>query len=365
MDSNTIYSHPLPSNIPFKTPIKIRKEGSYEPFVYIVQEKSTGKKYIGSRTANGCKLTDMGSKYFTSSRYVKETWKSNIDSFDVVEIYQCESNHSAFILEEILIYENNAIKRDDYLNKGFGGCRFNGGKTGPRPDHVKQKISVGNKGTYTVRDTETGKILKCSLDDPNYLSGRYASYHKGLKRSDETKERISNKGKGLIMVRDTETNNYLKCEKDDPNYLSGRYVGATKGCPMSEASKNALREANIGTVGVRDTLTGEQFRCKKDDPYYISGRYVSLTNGMKHTEEAKQKVRESKLGTVTVKDTVTGKKFKCSVDDPNYISGRYIPVNKGMKHKRVNCKYCGKSCTPSTVNRWHNENCKYKDDEND
>jgi NUMOD3 motif/GIY-YIG catalytic domain len=34
--------------------------------------------------------------------------------------------------------------------------------------------------------------------------------------------------------------------------------------------------------------------------------------------------------------------------------------HKGKKHKRVICIYCGKDCTPSTLKRWHNDNCKFK-----
>lgn len=34
--------------------------------------------------------------------------------------------------------------------------------------------------------------------------------------------------------------------------------------------------------------------------------------------------------------------------------------HKGKKHKRVICQYCGKNCTPSTLVRWHNDNCKFK-----
>jgi len=33
---------------------------------------------------------------------------------------------------------------------------------------------------------------------------------------------------------------------------------------------------------------------------------------------------------------------------------------KGKRHKEVFCIYCGKKCTPSTVTRWHNKNCKFK-----
>lgn len=33
---------------------------------------------------------------------------------------------------------------------------------------------------------------------------------------------------------------------------------------------------------------------------------------------------------------------------------------KGKKQKRVICKYCKKECSPSTLKRWHNDNCKFK-----
>ena len=36
-------------------------------------------------------------------------------------------------------------------------------------------------------------------------------------------------------------------------------------------------------------------------------------------------------------------------------------AGKGKPKPRVNCKVCGKSVTPNTVNRFHNDNCKHRE----
>ena len=416
MSSTTIYCHPLPSNKIFSGDLKIRKEGSYEPFVYVVREKSSGKKYIGSRTAVNCMLTDMGSRYFTSSKYVKEIWEEDLSSFEVIEIYPCESNHSALILEEILIKEKDAVFNDEYYNLGFAGVLYNKSGTKITDDHkriisesnkgkiksteTKTKMSEAQKFKVNVLDLETNQTLRCFVDDPNYVSGRYQHINpnKGRPIRDHVKTAIVEANTGKVVVRDTETNQILKCDVDNINYVSGRYIHVNKGLERTEEFKQNVSDYGKGKVNVRDTVTGKTFKCLIDDPNYTSGRYIPANTGtFTHSNETKQNLSDKKKGTVGVIDTETGETFRCSVDHAYYLSGRYQHLSKGwttvvdietgekircriddekykseryvnrqkfVKKKRTKCIHCGHESTLAAIKRFHNDNCKYKIDDN-
>lgn len=40
----------------------------YTPFVYEIEEISSGKKYIGSKSSKNCTVDMLGTIYFTSSK---------------------------------------------------------------------------------------------------------------------------------------------------------------------------------------------------------------------------------------------------------------------------------------------------------
>lgn len=194
-------------------------------------------------------------------------------------------------------------------------------------EETRQKMSASSKGKFVVKDTKTGKYLKCSFDDLDFASGRYVGI-----------------AKGKVSVLNTETGERIQCSIEDPNYISGKYVGI-----------------NTNMVVVKDTTTGEILRCTKDDKNYISGRYVGIASGK-----------------VSVVDSITGESFQCSKNDPHYISGRYVPLSKGRNHSedtknkisetlknkpKIVCKYCGYKSSAGVISRLHNDKCKNKPDD--
>jgi len=42
------------------------------PFTYLVTQKSTGKRYYESKYGKNCHPSDIGTKYFTSSKEIKK-----------------------------------------------------------------------------------------------------------------------------------------------------------------------------------------------------------------------------------------------------------------------------------------------------
>lgn len=121
------------------------------PYVYVITEVSSGKKYIGCRTARDASPTELGNTYFTSSKYIKSKWKSDTASFVVDEIIVCSSKEAAYSLEESMQRDVVAHRNPEYLNKNINGKHFNvaGSKhnVGFRhSEESKRKMSIAHSG---------------------------------------------------------------------------------------------------------------------------------------------------------------------------------------------------------------------------
>ena len=171
----------------FKSVRKYRKQGTYEPFVYIIEEIETGKIYIGSRTARDCLESDLGQKYFTSSKYIN--WAD--ESFEIVKIYSCMSNHDALILEGILIDNNFAVYDDQYYNRQNSGVNFN--MCGVViSEETRKKISEAGKNRKVSKQTrmKLSKLRKLYTPSKESILKMSASLTV-RKLSEETKKKIS------------------------------------------------------------------------------------------------------------------------------------------------------------------------------
>jgi hypothetical protein len=161
-----------------------RSDGIYEPFVYEIEEISTGMLYIGLKCAKNCLESDLGKNYFTSSK--RFDWKSNINEFKILHIYKCASNHDAINLEEKMIDKSNAIFDDNYYNIVHPNIGFNtsGLKLPPVKEQTRYKISefaktrVGEKNPfYGKSHTEEHKnyISKINTKEKNPMYGTKAT----------------------------------------------------------------------------------------------------------------------------------------------------------------------------------------------
>jgi hypothetical protein len=184
-------------NIDEKVSDKIyhREDGIYEPFVYIILENTTKKKYVGYRVmyrGKKCLESDLGNIYFTSSKNIKDKWKNDKNSFTILEIIPCYRNIDAIYLEGIILIDNNSIKSDDYLNIGYNGFAFNfSGKL--LSDEHKEKlrlIRIGeNNPFYGKTHTKESKD-KISSASSGKNNGFYGRTH-----TEETKKILSEKSK--------------------------------------------------------------------------------------------------------------------------------------------------------------------------
>lgn len=111
------------------------------PYVYKLTDIKTGEFYIGVRYANTVTPElDLGIKYFSSSKVIKQRGFLNFEK----EIVQTFNNkNSAIDLESKLIEE--AWGNPLLLNRHNKGVKFKNDT--PRPEWLKEKLSILNKGS--------------------------------------------------------------------------------------------------------------------------------------------------------------------------------------------------------------------------
>lgn len=153
------------------------------PYVYKCSHRETGQFYYGVRWANKTPSTrDLGTHYFTSSRYVK----ANFDKFTFIILAEFFDSCAAKQHEKLLI--------EQFIDD---------------PLCLNQKVVPHNSfepGHTTVRDVH-GNIFVVSVKDPRFLSGELVGINKGVKRSPDSiaKQQKSSKGH-----RKQSTKNYHK-----------------------------------------------------------------------------------------------------------------------------------------------------------
>jgi hypothetical protein len=115
------------------------------PYFYILEEKSTGKYYAGSRTAKGCHPSDLLSSYPTSSNTVQ---KIGTENFTIRKLVPRADAYD---------YEMKFLKKV----KAATNPRF----------HNKTERKLNTDTHRCVKDPHTGEIESVLKDDPRFLSG--------------------------------------------------------------------------------------------------------------------------------------------------------------------------------------------------
>lgn len=120
-------------------------------FTYVLHWPEHSKTYYGVKYSKGCKPSDIGTKYFSSSKAVKEFWKEHGDPLIIIDqmftdivqakIYECE-----------ILQDNDVRNNLDWLNKtdsmapyvASGEKHHSYGKK--FSEEHKRKIALGNTG---------------------------------------------------------------------------------------------------------------------------------------------------------------------------------------------------------------------------
>ena len=296
------------------------------PYVYRLDNPTTGEFYIGYREANKIPSHLDLPKYKTSATEVKK----NFGIFVWKILAEFPEGNDAYDYEQLSIFEewDNPL----LLNES---CYHNKGKfknTSPHSQKTKDKISLsltGKKHTEETKEKSRGKVVvkhfdgtysKILITDPRYISGE-----------------VNHCSMGLTTVKDLEGNTF-KTSKDDPRILTGDLVGATK-----------------GMTTVRDS-SGNCFQVPNDDLRLKSGELVGPNKG--NTNPGNNK------GKVAAKFATTGICIQVDKDDPRFDTGELVGVTKGKKlvwkkkREQITCSHCNKTGDSSNMKRYHFDNCK-------
>lgn len=157
-----VYEHANIAELDFQSKRIYRVEYIYEPHVYVIKEAKSQRLYIGCRTAQSCRINDVGSRYFTSSAIIKDNWKQDLNSFAVLCVIPCISNHDAMALEIDLIASHNAVASDQYMNLGHPRVGFcSSGK--PFTEDHRSNLSTALKNAHFYRSDADKAVWRSRL----------------------------------------------------------------------------------------------------------------------------------------------------------------------------------------------------------
>ena len=224
------------------------------PFVYFLQF-SSGKKYIGSRTKQGCHPSQLGKTYFTSSEYVKRHLKegNTITKKVIIKEFESGQNKEALELEALCQKKVDAASNGSYLNEHNGDGKFSAaGKVIARNKNTGENLFVSceefennpnlehvSKGKVSARNKITGKKLhvtkeelKSNPDLEHLNKGKVVARNKITgEKLHVTKDEFKNNPnlehvhKGKATVYDLETQTRISISKDDYHRHKGtRYL---------------------------------------------------------------------------------------------------------------------------------------------
>lgn len=208
-------------------------EKKYVAFTYALHWKNIGKSYYGVRYAKDCDTSDIGTKYFSSSREVKRIWKehgrpliiidqmfTNVNEAQEYEVYVLQYNDVVNSEEWINKHDNNAPP----VTKLFGDD--NPMRKYEISDDYKRKLSESKKGnanpfmgkTHTDEaKRKIGEATKARYEDDDYRQ-RMSNMKMGKKQSDETRRKISQSNKGRSAANKDNTV-YVFVNEDGRQYI--------------------------------------------------------------------------------------------------------------------------------------------------
>lgn len=204
-------------------------------YVYLITEKSSNKKYIGSRSSYVAPEEDLGIKYFSSSS-VKSfiaNQKQNPSDYSYTILSTHESRVSANDEEYRLLKANDVVRSTKFYNRAI----TKGG--------IFEEV-VGTKGIVPCRNKLTNEFIKLPREEFLVNKDLYEGIHKPTGASNpraKTIELYNHKNELMYTVKGNLKN---LCEEHNMPYpafcLSHRNGGKKLG--LNSNSRGELRKRN-------------------------------------------------------------------------------------------------------------------------
>lgn len=197
------------------------------PYFYIIGWTDHNKWYMGVKYGKNANPETFWSKYFTSSKYVKEM-KLEFGDPDVIWTYEKKTVQEALDMEIRCMKEMNVMSDDRWLNKNVGGA--------------------------ILMTPEIITKMKATLASPDVKEKARAAHSKPRKpMSEETKEKIRNKLKGKPTgPRSQQTKDRIRQSMVGRNTWAEKHPGEIRTRkPMSDATKEKIRQAALSRSNIR------------------------------------------------------------------------------------------------------------------
>jgi len=267
-------------------------------FVYIWENMTNGKKYIGYHVG------DLNDGYISSShsKLFWDDFNNKKMSWNRTIIFTGDS--TSCLIEEQKMLKNIDLNDSKYYNNARGAKII-------FTDEVRKKLSESSKKRWELMTDDEKKIRNLKISKSK----------RGVPRKKETISKLKNFYKSDDYVGIILKENYFE--------ISKKIIESNTGKKRTEKFKN---EQSIRFSGENNPMFGK----KRSDDFKENRRKCFIENnpGKNKSEETKRKISDSKKG---------------------------IPSkSKGKLRKKIVCPHCSKEGGEGIMYRWHFNNCKDK-----
>jgi hypothetical protein len=175
----------------------------YVPYVYLLKNKTTGKKYVGVRWAKDCHPSEFWVEYFTSSKVVHSLIKIfGKDDFNFKIVHTFETAEKAILKEAK--YVKLAVNKEDYLNMRHSP--ISNSEKCSQAGKIGGMLQVMRKqGIHKQTREERLEILKIARQEQNRRKKNPFS-HASREKQSERGRRGGPKNKGFVWLTDGTAN---------------------------------------------------------------------------------------------------------------------------------------------------------------
>ena len=234
-----------------------------KPFVYIIRDITNGKRYGGVKFSKGCKPSDLLTKYYTSSRIVKNLIKDGRE-FVIDKIIEFDNKEDAIEFEELMLRTVNAHLSDDWYNLATGKAI--------NPDAVKERC-LTKYGVDNWMKTEEAKN--------SGLGFKSGNKHGCFERSDETKAKMSESFAGREFSEEhrqkiSKARTGTKATPETRLKMSESKIGVKRPKSFSEKMSLIMSGENnpmYGNPSPRKGKKDEQIQCEHCGKFANRGNY--------------------------------------------------------------------------------------------
>lgn len=158
------------------------------PFVYLIGWTKLNIWYCGVRYKKNCRPSDLWTKYFTSSKHVKQFRLENGEPDHIEILKEFDNPENAYNYEQEKLKEYDVLNKSNWLNKRVG-YKF---KYEALSKEHKRKISLANIGKHNrICSEETKQKIR------EKLQGRPRVPH-----SEEAKRKMAESARKRILSKE-------------------------------------------------------------------------------------------------------------------------------------------------------------------